>query len=112
MIAVAGYGGFGQVVETLPAGYSYQGSGLSESGVAVEGQTVAFTLLGDERFTYRVAAPSTEGAYAFSGVLLDADKVEKRCPGSTSTSVMSCESVSTATDALCPSNRLLELLCP
>ena len=80
--------------------------------MAVEGQTVAFTLLGDERFTYRVAAPRAEGACAFSGVLLDADKVEKRCPVSTSTSVMSCESPSTATDALCPSNRLPELLCP
>ena len=75
-IAAAGYGGFGQVVETLPAGFSYEGSDLSEAAVAVEGQAVAFTLLGDERFTYTVAAPDGEGSYSFSGVLLDADKVE------------------------------------
>ena len=69
-ITAAGYGGFGQGVETLPSGFSYEGSDLSEAAVAVEGQTVAFTLLGDERFTYAVAASRAEGSYSFSGVLL------------------------------------------
>ena len=49
--------------------------------MAVEGQTVAFTLLGDERFTYTVAAPSAEGSYSFSGVLLDANKAEQAVGG-------------------------------
>ena len=80
-IAAAGYGGFGQVVETLPSGFSYEGSDLSEAAVAVEGQTVAFTLLGDERFTYTVTAPSAEGVYSFSGVLLDANKAEQAVGG-------------------------------
>ncbi len=83
-ITAAGYGRFGQVVETLPTGFSYTGSDLSEAAVAVEGQTVAFTLLGDERFTYAVAAPSAEGAYSFSGVLLDADKVAAPVGGASS----------------------------
>ena len=61
-ITAMGYGGLGQVVETLPAGFSYQGSDLSEFAVAVEGQTIAFTLLADERFTYTVAAPSATGS--------------------------------------------------
>ena len=56
-ITATGYGGFGQVVETLPPEFGHQGSDLSEAAAAVEGQTVAFTLLGDERFTYTVAAP-------------------------------------------------------
>ncbi len=74
-IAVSDYGPFGQVVETLPSGFNYEGSDLSEAAVTVEGQTVTFTLLEDERFTYTVAAPSAEGSYSFSGVILDADKV-------------------------------------
>ena len=83
-IAVSDYGGFGQVVETLPAGFSYEGSDLSEAAVAVEGQTVAFTLLGDERFTYTVAAPSAEGPHSFSGVLFDSHRVEQAVGGDSS----------------------------
>ena len=83
-VTAARYDGLGQVVETLPAGFSYTGSDLSEAAVAVEGQTVAFTLLGDERFTYTVAAPSAEGVYAFSGVLLDANKTEQAVGGDSS----------------------------
>ena len=83
-IAVSDYGGFGQVVETLPSGFSYEGSDLSEAAVAVEGQTVAFTLLGDERFTYTVAAPSAEGSHSFSGVLLDSHRVDQAVGGDSS----------------------------
>ena len=80
-VAVSDYGPFGQVVETLPPGFSYEGADLSEAAVAAKGQTVAFTLLGDERFTYTVAAPSAEGSYTFSGVLLDANKAEQAVDG-------------------------------
>ena len=45
-ITATGYGGFGQVVETLPPGFSYQGSDLSEAEAAVEGQTVALHAAG------------------------------------------------------------------
>ena len=83
-IAVSDYGGFGQVVETLPSGFSYEGSNLSEAAVAVDGQTVAFTLLGDERFTYTVAAPSAEGPHSFSGVLLDSHRIEQAVGGDSS----------------------------
>ena len=83
-IAVSDYGGFGQVVETLPSGFSYEGSDLSEAAVAVEGQTVAFTLLGDERFTYTVAAPSAEGPHSFAGVLLDSHRVDQAVGGDSS----------------------------
>ena len=86
-IAVSDYGGFGQVVETLPSGFSYEGSDLSEAAVTVEGLTVAFTLLGDERFTYTVAAPSAEGPHSFSGVLLDSHLVEQAVGGDTSVRV-------------------------
>ena len=75
-ITATNYGGFGQVEETLPEGFSYTGSSLSEGSVTVDGQTVSFVLLGDGSFTYTVDAPDEEGAYAFSGVLKDANRDE------------------------------------
>ena len=73
-ITATGYGGFGQVEETLPQGFSYTGSSLSEGSVTVDGQTVSFVLLGDESFTYTVDVPGDEGVYTLSGVLKDANR--------------------------------------
>ena len=75
-ITATNYGGFGQVEETLPQGFGYAGSSLSEGSVTVDGQTVSFVLLGDGSFTYAVDVPDDEGAYAFSGVLKDANRDE------------------------------------
>ena len=75
-IAATNYGGFGQVEETLPEGFSYAGSSLSEGSVTVDGQTVSFVLLGDGSFTYTVDVPGEEGDYAFSGILKDAIREE------------------------------------
>ena len=85
-ITAAGYGGLGQVVETLPAGFSYVSSSLPDASV-VEGQTVIFTLLGNDAFTYTVTASAEEGAYSFAGVLKDSDKIEERVGGSTELTV-------------------------
>ena len=79
-ITATGYGGFGQVVETFPEGFTYRESSL-ESGARPDGQIVAFTLLGDETFTYTVVVPAEEGMYSFSGVLKDANKVEQAIGG-------------------------------
>ena len=76
-ITATNYGGFGQVEETLPQGFSYTGSSLSEGSVTVDGQTVSFFLLGDGSFTYTVDVPDDEGTYAFSGVLKDANRDER-----------------------------------
>ena len=76
-ITATNYGGFGQVEETLPEGFSYTGSSLSEGSVTVDGQTVSFVLLGDGSFTYTVEVPDDEGAYTFSGVLKDANRDER-----------------------------------
>ncbi len=78
-IASTGYGGLGQVVETLPMGFTYMRSSLEAA--RPEGRTVVFTLLGDESFTYTVAAPAEEGVYAFSGVLKDSTKAEEQVGG-------------------------------
>ena len=76
-ITATNYGGFGQVEETLPEGFSYTESSLSEGSVTVEGQTVSFVLLGDTSFTYTVEVPDVEATYTFSGVLKDASRDER-----------------------------------
>ena len=76
-ITATGYGGFGQVEETLPEGFSYTGSSLSEGSVTVYGQTVSFVLLGDGSFTYTVQVPDMEDTYTFTGVLKDANREER-----------------------------------
>ena len=75
-ITATNYGGFEQVEEALPEGFSYTGSSLSEGSVTVDGQTVSFVLLGDGSFTYTVDVPGEEGDYAFSGILKDAIREE------------------------------------
>ena len=77
-ITASNYGAFGQVVETLPEGFTFLGSSLDDADqVSSEGQTVQFTLLGDSRFTYTVTVPSAEGRYTFSGIIKN-DNLEER----------------------------------
>ena len=85
-ITATGYGGLGQVVETLPAGFSFVSSSLPDASI-VEGQTVIFTLLGNDAFTYTVTASAQQGAYSFAGVLRDSDKVEQPVGGSSELTV-------------------------
>ena len=71
--------GVGSAVETLPAGFSYvDGSAAVTSsapragiGAAVSRQTVTFSLVAVDSFTYKVAVGSEvgEGQHTFSGVL-------------------------------------------
>ena len=76
-ITATGSGGFGQLVDTIPDRFNHQPGCGSESG----GQSLFFTLLGDETFTYTVTASGEEGVYAFSGVLKDSDKDERPVRG-------------------------------
>ena len=80
-IAAADYGAFGQVVETLPAGFGYEGSSLPMSAVSVDGRTVAFTLLGSGSFVYTVSAPLDEGAYTFTGVVSNQTTLKQSVTG-------------------------------
>ena len=76
-VDASGFGGFGLLRETLPAGFTYAGSDQPEAAVSVEDRTVSFTLLGVERVTYTVMAPATPGQHVFSGVILDAQKEDE-----------------------------------
>ena len=72
-IMARGYGSFGQVVETLPAEFSYVSSSLGEDAEE-SGLVATFTLLEDPKtFTYTVTAPSTSGRYTFRGIVDNSD---------------------------------------
>ena len=83
-ITVADYGTFGGIVETIPNGFTYDGSTLSESQVIEDGNSVKFILYGETNFKYTVTAPSTEGTYIFSGIVTDEDLYESTVGGDTS----------------------------
>ena len=73
-IVATGYGSLGAVTETLPVGFSYESSSLTDEEVTVDARTVRFTLLGAvEPFTYTVKASNTAGGHVFSGTLRDSD---------------------------------------
>ena len=54
-LSVSGYGAFGEVAETLPEGFTYEGSSLSDASVELRGRTVSFLLFGTESFTYTLS---------------------------------------------------------
>ena len=83
-IRATGYGAFGQVVETLPTGFSFVSSDLSSpTAVVVEDQDVTFTLLGDDSFTYTVTAPAEVNTYTFIGTMQDLNRSETAVIGHT-----------------------------
>jgi len=82
-IEASGYGAFGQVVETLPAGFVYVKSTLDPGSIEVDAvnNTVKFTLLGETSFNYTLTASDTEGTYTFSGILIDVNEGEHEVGG-------------------------------
>ena len=69
----ANYGDFGQVVETLPEGFSYVAGSVDPASVRVaeEEQKITFTLLGDATFSYTVMASLIGGRHTMGGTLQD-----------------------------------------
>ena len=83
-ITATSYGSLGAVTETLPAGFSYVSSSLTDDGevTEVDDRTIRFTLQGaDKRFTYTVTASETAGTHDFAGTLRDADRSEDSAVG-------------------------------
>lgn len=70
-IEASRYGRFGRVSETLPEGWTYTASSLTDAAVSIEGSTIHFLLLDTTRFTYTVTAPNAEGTFSFEGVIED-----------------------------------------
>ena len=87
-IAVANYGPFGSVTETLPSGFVYVSSSLGESAVSAHtAQDIEFTLFGETSFTYIVTASSTEESYSFVGFLTDSNRTTYPVDGDSSLTV-------------------------
>jgi PGF-pre-PGF domain-containing protein len=73
---VADYGAAGQVLEKLPAGFTYVSSTLPEEAVTVNGSKVSFLLINEKSFSYTLKAPASAGTYQFAGLLRDINKTE------------------------------------
>jgi len=77
-IAVSGCGIWGQVIETLPSGFTYVSCSLPADQIEQIGNMLKFTFLGDSAsFTYRVKAPTVDvtTTYTFQGKVLDEDRI-------------------------------------
>ena len=80
-IMARGYGSFGQVVETLPAGFSYVSSSLGEDAEE-SGLVATFTLLEDPKtFTYTVTAPARRAAIPSGALWRTATSTASRLAG-------------------------------
>ena len=82
-ITASNYGAFGQVVETLPDGFTFKSATLPSTQIEQEGQVVRFNLFADSSFNYVVTVPTTAGQYTFTGVIRNADREERRVTGHT-----------------------------
>ena len=88
-ISVNGLGDFGGVTETLPEGFVYLSSSLSEAAVSVDGQTVRFAIIGDSRtFTYTVSASAAAGEYSITGMVTSSADVDRDIGGDSSVTVV------------------------
>jgi hypothetical protein len=76
IITPSGYGAFGQVEETLPSGFTYISCAQSFIGVQQTGNTVKFTFLGSDSFTYTAQAPAVDATtdYTIQGIVRDENK--------------------------------------
>jgi len=77
-ITPSGCGIFGQVWETLPAGFTYLSCTPSHIGVEQADNVIKFTFAESESFTYQVKAPlvTAPTSYTFCGIVKDENKVE------------------------------------
>ncbi|MCY4625608.1 MAG: cadherin repeat domain-containing protein [Chloroflexi bacterium] len=89
-IAVANYGGIGQLVETFPADFTFVESSPS---VTPSDRTLTFNLVGDTAVHYTLTAPAAAGRKSgFSGTLVPAEGAGVSTGGSSSVAVRSASS--------------------
>ena len=98
-ITATGYGAFGWVAETLPSGFTYVDSSLSDVAVTAQDRELSFALLGETEFTYTVTAPDAAGTYPFSGILTNSDREDVPVGGALSVTVGEVADVTIRYDA-------------
>ncbi len=76
-IEASGCGDFGQVVETLPDGFTYAGCDSEDVGVEQTGNTIKLSFFDSASFIYKVKAPRVAATttYTFQGEILDEDRI-------------------------------------
>ena len=88
MIEADDLGFAGTVTETLPAGFSYEGSSLNDSDVTPRMvKTSSSSCSRSNSFTYTVTASSTAGDYTFSGTVQDDEQDVRDVGGDTDVTV-------------------------
>ena len=101
-IAVAAYGGIGQLRETFPADFTFESSPEGTRS----GQTLTFNLVGDTSVSYTLTAPTTIGENSgFSGTLEPAqgDGVTVGGPSAVTVSSPQAQETASATRSFSPS---------
>ncbi len=88
-VDVNGCGVAGQVIETLPFGFTYVGiDDPLDYNVTINGQTVTITFIGaSKNITYQVMSPATQSIYTFSGIATGDDMVADSVGGDTTINV-------------------------
>ncbi len=82
-ISVAGCGAMGQIVETIPFGFTYVATDFDGS-VSQSGQMLTFTFMGDSKdFSYVLLSPITQGAHTFLGIVAGDDLITYSVGGDT-----------------------------
>jgi len=79
-IEAGGCGAFGQVIETLPVGFTYLRCASRDVGVEQTGNVIKFSFLSDTAdFTYAVRAPrvAESTTFAFYGRVMDEDRISQ-----------------------------------
>jgi len=88
-ISASGCSFTGQVIETLPAGFTYVScTDPDVDNVGQAGQVVTFTFVAESAdFSYTVQAPAAEDTYTFAGVVQDINQVPVVVGGDTQVTV-------------------------
>jgi hypothetical protein len=104
-ISVADYGGIGQLTETFPGDFTFEGSSPE---VEPSGQTLSFNLLADPSVSYTLTAPTTtetRSISGFSGTLepAEGDGVTVGGPSAVTVSSPQAQETASATRSFSPS---------
>ena len=84
-VATSGIGAFGQISETIPAGFTFVSS--DEATSSISGQTITWVLFEATEVNYVLTASMTAGDHTFSGTVSDSQRDSETTGGDTEITV-------------------------